>query len=123
MTTPSVTTTTPPTMNTYFDQLVETNHELTHFRQEITTRITELETDMITACHQQDQVISRVEGHLAVLQKKIRLLEDDMDSIQKKYHHQQHTEYMESLFIITLFLSIVVSVVTHQIFSPPSSPF
>jgi hypothetical protein len=50
-----------------------------------------------------------------MLQKKMNLLQNEVTDFQEEYNAKKTSESMETLFIVTLFLSIIVSVVTNRL--------
>lgn len=90
-------------------------------------RVNELEKEVMIGLHNQETSFSRsiyqIQNTLSILEikiplihKKINLIEDELSDLQDQLKPKSTSDAsMESFFIVTLFLSILVSILTNRI--------
>lgn len=100
---------------TTYDNIVSLQNRINELEKEVMIGLHNQENNVSQKMFQIEKTLSVIEIKIPMLQKKMNLLQNEVTDFQEEYNAKKTSESMETLFIVTLFLSIIVSVVTNRL--------
>ncbi len=100
---------------TTYDNIVSLQNRINELEKEVMIGLHNQENNVSQKMFQIEKTLSVIEIKIPMLQKKMNLLQNEVTDFQEEYNAKKNSESMETLFIVTLFLSIIVSVVTNRL--------